>query len=87
MYEGDEVSCGATSVDTRNSKYQARISHTLFATSNKSHKYRDQIKIMKKRDSKLARDEQRALEITTMKQMQADNKTWAPVDQEDKKHQ
>ena len=87
MYEGDQMSCGSTSVDTRNSKYQARVSHTLFATSNKSHKFKDQIKIMKKRESKFARDEQRATEISMMKQMQADNKIWAPVDQEDRKHQ
>ncbi len=38
-----------TSVDTRNSKHQARINHALFATSNKSHNFKDALKIDKKR--------------------------------------
>ena len=49
-------------VDTRNSKHQAKVNHNDFATSNKSHKFKDALKIDKKRKEKQERDEHRAMQ-------------------------
>ena len=43
-------------------------------------------KLTKKREAKQEREERRVTEAFAMKQVVADNKRWAPVDDEDRRH-
>ena len=71
------------SVDTRNLKWQARQNGESTAASNKSYNHKDQAKYQKRRQAKMEREQHKAQSENMIKQMEADNKNWAPVDQED----
>ena len=73
-------------LDTRNTKYQARVNHTATADAGKSFNVQNYAKIMKKREQKEEREAKRVLESQMLRQVVADNKMWAPVDDEDARH-
>ena len=54
-------------VDTRNSKHQAKVNHTDFGLSNKSHNFKAALKIEKKRKEKQARDDERAMQSVLLR--------------------
>ena len=80
-------SCGyeeaSTSIDTRNSKFQAKVHHTLQAASNKSYNYKDYHKMMLRREAIESREQARLAEAACMRQMKMENAKWQPVDAED----
>ncbi len=80
-YDQDSVA-----LDTRNTKYQARINHTSTADVGKSFNIKSYAKITKKREEKEGREAKRAMESRMLEQVIADNKKWAPVDSEDARH-
>ncbi len=89
--EGDFDACGyepdsIISVDTRNTKYQARINHNSLASSNKSHNVLQMAKLNSKQQAKEQREHQRVMEMHMMKQMKLDNERWSAVDEEDARH-
>ena len=63
----DSLESTATVVDTRNSKYQARLSHSLFALSNKSHNAKQLVKLQQKRQAKEDREGRRLKEAATLR--------------------
>ena len=73
-------------VDTRNTKWQARQNGQFTAAANKSFNHKDYAKYMKRREAKIDRETQQANEKMIMKQIEADNKKWAPVDKDDARH-
>ena len=73
-------------IDTRNSKFQARVNHTLVAASNKSYNYKSYMKMLSKREIQREREDQRYQEALTMQAIRVDNKKWQPVDEEDARH-
>ena len=77
---------GIMSIDTRNTKFQARINHVPMAASNKSFNHKDMVKYQKKKGEKEDRDHQREQDEILMRQMQADNIKWKAVDSCDAKH-
>ena len=83
-------SCGyeeaSTSIDTRNSKFQAKVHHTLQAASNKSYNYKDYHKMMLRREAIESREQARLAEAACMRQMKMENAKWQPVDAEDARH-
>ena len=81
-YSADDV----MAVDTRNSKYQAKINHTLGAMSNKSHNAKQAAKINQKRQDKFDREHAMEMQEHQMRQMKIENEKWAPVDEEDARH-
>ncbi|TNV75506.1 hypothetical protein FGO68_gene7127 [Halteria grandinella] len=84
-YSADDYS-EVTRVDTRNSKYQAKMNHTLGAASNKSYNFKQYQKMLMRRGAQQERDELRAQQVRQIKQITVENKKWAPVDSEDAKH-
>lgn len=56
------------------------------AASNKSFNHKDYAKYMKRKGDKEDREFQKEQERIMMKQLEADNKKWAPVDKDDARH-
>ena len=74
------------SIDTRNTKYKAKVNHQSTAASSKSYNHKNYMKYMKRRQEKMDRDEARAVERKMMQQMAVNNQTWKAVDDTDAKH-
>lgn len=55
------------SVDTRNTKYQAKVNHLSTAVCNKSFNFKSQIKYLKRRDEKIEREQAKEQEKIMMK--------------------
>eukprot|EP00347_Sterkiella_histriomuscorum_P007033 403350504 len=74
------------SVDSRNLKWQARNNGMSQAAASKSFNHKNMLKYMQRRNDKMEREQHKLQSENVMKQIQQENKKWAPVDQEDARH-